>query len=120
MIFRSQGKLITVHGRKIAVNALRDEDEADKILAWLQREINDAWENRNGIEPSFEGAPKPKLIEILKLMPKTNCREFGEPTCMVFAARMAEGVKLTHDCPALGTENRLHLEEYMSQFKFDI
>ena len=120
VIFRSQGKLITVHGRKIAVNALRDEDEADKILAWLQREINDAWENRNGIEPSFEGAPKPKLIEILKLMPKTNCREFGEPTCMVFAARMAEGVKLTHDCPALGTENRLHLEEYMSQFKFDI
>ena len=60
VIFRSQGKLITVHGCKIAINALKDEDEADKILAWLQREINDAWENRNGIEPSYEGAPKPE------------------------------------------------------------
>jgi ArsR family metal-binding transcriptional regulator len=119
VIFRSQGKFITVHGRKIAINALRDETEADKILAWLQREINDAWENRNEIEPSYEGAPKPKLIEILKLLPRTNCRECGEPTCMVFAARMAEGVKGTGDCPPLGDENHGRLAEYMSQFKFD-
>jgi len=64
--------------------------------------------------------PKPKLIEILKLLPRTNCKECGEPTCMVFATRMAEGVKVPQDCPPLGTENKLHLEEYMSQFKFDI
>ena len=120
LILRSQGKLITVHRRKIAVNALRNEAEADKILAWLQREINDAWENRNGIEPSYEGAPKPKLIEILKLLPKTNCKECGEPTCMVFAARMAEGVKAPQDCMSLATEYKLYLEEYMGQFKFDI
>jgi ArsR family metal-binding transcriptional regulator len=120
VIFRSQGKFITVHGRKIAINALRDEGEADRILAWLQREINDAWESRNGIEPSYEGAPKPKLIEILKLLPKTNCKQCGEPTCMVFAARMAEGAKGPEDCPPLGAEYKLRLVEYMSHSKFDI
>ena len=120
VIFRSQGKFITVHGRKIAINALRDEDEADKILTWLQQEINDAWENRNRIEPSYEGAPKPKLIEILKLLPKTNCKECGEPTCMVFAARMAEGAKAFEDCPPLGVDKKQRLAEYMSQFRFDI
>ena len=36
VIFRSQGKLITVHGNKIAINALRDEAETDKILKWLK------------------------------------------------------------------------------------
>lgn len=120
VIFRSGGKFITVHGRKIAINALRDEAEADRILDWLKREINDAWENRESIEPSYEGTPKPKLIEILKLLPRTNCKECGEPTCMVFAARMAEGVKGLEDCPPLGAENRQRLAEYMSQFKFDI
>jgi ArsR family metal-binding transcriptional regulator len=120
VIFRSQGKLITVHGRKIAINALKDENEADKILAWLQREINAAWESRNGIEPSYEGAPKPKLIEILKLLPKTNCRQCGLPTCMVFAARMTEGVKNTDDCIPMGSANKQRLAEYMRQFKFDI
>jgi ArsR family metal-binding transcriptional regulator len=120
VIFRSQGKFITVHGRKIAINALRDSNEADKILTWLQREINEAWENRNRVEPSYEGTPKPKLIEILKLLPRTNCKECGGPTCMVFAARMAEGVKLPQDCPPLGSENKRKLEEYMIKFKFDI
>jgi ArsR family metal-binding transcriptional regulator len=120
VIFRSQGKLITVHDRKIAINALRDENEADKILAWLQREINDAWQNRNGIEPSYEGAPKPKLIEILKLLPKTNCKECGETTCMVFAVRMAEGAKDPADCPPMDAGEKHRLQEYMSQFKFDI
>ena len=119
VIFRSQGKLITVHGNKIAINALRDEAEADKILEWLKREINAAWVNRERIEPSYEGAPKPKLIEILKLLPRTNCRDCGMPTCMVFAARMAEGVKIPEECPPLGADNKQRLEEYMRKFKFD-
>jgi ArsR family metal-binding transcriptional regulator len=119
VIFRSQGKLITVHGTKIAVNALRDEAEADKILKWLKREINDAWANRERIVPSYEGAPKPKVIEILKLLPRTNCRDCGMPTCMVFAARMAEGIKGVEDCPGLGQENRAKLENFMGQFNLD-
>ena len=119
VIFRSQGKLITVHADKIAINALRDAIEAEKILEWLRREINAAWENRAEIQPCYEGAPKPKVIEILKLLPKTNCRECGEPTCMVFAARVAEGAKGSNNCPALGTENKQRLEEYMSQFKLE-
>ena len=120
VIFRSQGKLITVHGNKIAINALRDETEADKILEWLKREINEVWENRTDIHPSCEGAPKPKVIEILKLLPKTNCKECGEPTCMVFAARMAEGVKGSKDCLPLNAEKARQLEEYISLFIFDI
>jgi ArsR family metal-binding transcriptional regulator len=117
VIFRSQGKLITVHGTKIAINALRDEAEADKILEWLKREINEVWENRDNIQPSCEGAPKPKVIEILKLLPRTNCKECGAPTCMVFAARMAEGAKNPEDCPPLGADNKQRLEKYMSKFK---
>jgi ArsR family metal-binding transcriptional regulator len=120
VILRSQGKLITVHGNKIAINALKDDAEADKILAWLKREINAAWENRENIVPSYEGAPKPKLIEILKLLPKTNCKECGEPTCMVFAVRMAEGVKGSDDCQPICTGNKQRLENYMRQFKFDV
>jgi len=42
------------------------------------------------------------------------------PTCMVFAARMAEGVKGVEDCPGLSQENRAKLENYMEQFTFDV
>jgi len=114
------GKIITVHSREIAVNALKDEEEADKILEWLKREINEAWENRDQIEPSYEGVPKPKILEILKLLPKTNCRECGEPTCTVLAARIAEGVKGPEDCLPLTEEKRLELNEYMERFPLDL
>ena len=119
VIFRSQGKLITVQGNKIAINALREEAEADKILEWLKREINETWENRSAIQPSYEGAPKPKVIEILKLLPKTNCQECGLPTCMVYATRVAKGVKGPNDCPPLEPEKMLRLEEYLNQFAFE-
>jgi ArsR family metal-binding transcriptional regulator len=115
--FKAQGKIITVHPREIAVNALRDEDEADKIIQWLVREINEAWEKRNDITPSYEGSPKPKVLEILKLLPKTNCHECGRPTCMVFSTLVAQGVKGAEDCPHLGEDNKKALDHYMSQFQ---
>ena len=49
--FKNNGRLITVHPDKIAVNALKDEDEADRILEWLKREINETWDNRAEIIP---------------------------------------------------------------------
>jgi ArsR family metal-binding transcriptional regulator len=114
--FKVHGKLITVHGRKIAINALKDEEQARKIVEWLKREINSAWEERDKIVPSYKGAPRPQMIEILKLLPKTNCRECGEATCMVFAARVIEGAKGVEDCPFLDQEHRQKLGDYLSRF----
>ncbi len=116
--FKVHGKLITVHPRKIAVNALKDKPEAEKILSWLKREINDVWARRHEIKPSYESAPKPIILEIFKLLPKSNCGECREPTCLVFATRVAEGVKDQDDCPSLESQNRKKLMEYLSRFKW--
>ena len=114
--FKLHGKLLTVHGQKIAVNALKDEVEARKIVEWLKREINDAWEKRDDITPRYEGMPRPQVIQILKCLPKTNCRECGEPTCMVFATRVAEGVKGSDDCSPLAPAAKAELDAYMQPF----
>ena len=45
LTLRVHGKLITLHAHEIFVNALNDEEEAEKILGWLKKEINEAWEN---------------------------------------------------------------------------
>ncbi|MEW6263299.1 MAG: (Fe-S)-binding protein [Thermodesulfobacteriota bacterium] len=117
--FKIHGRLITVHGDRIAVNALKDEEEADKILEWLKREINVAWENRESITPSYESAPRPQAMEILKLLPRTNCRACGRPTCLVFAAQAVEGVTGADDCPPLVEDKREKLLKYLAGFRFD-
>ena len=118
VMFQINGRLIAVHPRKIAINALKNEAEADKILEWLVREINETWEKRHEIEPSDGVSEKPKLIEVLKLLPKTNCRECGQPTCMVFASLVVQGVKGSNDCPRLDATNRRLLDNYLMKFEF--
>jgi len=117
--FQVYGKIITVHPREIAVNALKDEEEADKILQWLQREINAAWERRAEIRPKYDGMPKPKILELLKLLPKANCRECAQPTCMVFATLVAQGIKGPDDCPRIKEQDNHKLRQYMARFHLD-
>jgi ArsR family metal-binding transcriptional regulator len=117
--FKTQGKLITVHARKIAVNALGDEAEAHHIIEWLKKEINDAWENRQNIVPKYDGKAKPLILDIYKLLPRTNCRKCGQPTCMMFASLATEGIKGHEDCPELTGERASGLKDYLSRFIFD-
>ncbi len=114
--FKAHGKLITVHSRKIAVNASKDEVEARKIVEWLRNEVNNAWENRTDMEPCTESSPPPQVIEVLKLLPKTNCRQCDEPSCMVFATRVVEGAKGLDACEPMESEQHQKLEHYMSGF----
>lgn len=114
--FRASGKLITVYGSKIAVNALRDAEEASKIIEWIQREINAVWDQRHTIEPSCQSAPDINLVEVLKHLPKTNCGQCGEATCMVFAVRVAEGAKIPAQCPEITPDAKEAIESYMARF----
>jgi len=118
LMLQVHGRLIALHPKKIAINALQDEEEADKILEWLKREINETWEKRDEITPSYGVAPKPKPIEILKLLPKSNCKECGQPTCIVFASLVIQGVKDAQDCPQITEGKRQLLDEYLNRFSF--
>ena len=86
---------------------------------WLENEINETWDKRDRLTPSYEGQAKPRVLEILKLLPQTNCRDCGQPTCLVFAVRVTEGVKGPDDCPGLSGENKDNLKEYLSPFRWD-
>ncbi len=119
VMFHHHGRIIKVGAEEIAINALKDEEEADRVLEWLKTEINQAWENRDTIIPCYSGKVKPKLFEILKFLPKTNCKKCGQPTCMVFAAQVAEGGRGIESCPDLAGESRKKLGAYLSGFEFE-
>jgi CO dehydrogenase/acetyl-CoA synthase gamma subunit (corrinoid Fe-S protein) len=63
-----------------------DYEEEDLLLAPSVANLGSGWES------------------YLKLLPKTSSRDCGEPKCMVFAARIAEGAKGPEDCQALKEE----------------
>lgn len=53
----------------------------------------------------------PSGIEILKLLPKTNCKDCGQPTCLAFAMNLASGKVELDACPHISDEGREALSE---------
>lgn len=113
VMFHHHGRIIKVGAREIAINALKDEQEADRILKWMMTEINKCWEDRANINPCYTGKTKPKLMEILRRLPKTNCKKCSQPTCMAFAAQVMEGGRDANHCQELSSENHTKLSEYL-------
>ena len=50
-------------------------------------------------------------IQIFKLLPKTNCKECGVPTCLAFAMNLASGKAELDACPYVSDEAREQLSE---------
>lgn len=53
-------------------------------------------------------------LQIYKLLPKTNCKECGFPTCMAFAMKLAAKQAELSACPYVSEEAKAQLEEASS------
>jgi ArsR family metal-binding transcriptional regulator len=80
---------------------VEDRDNAEKELKGLIDLVNRTWERRAEITPSTETRQRPTPMAIYKLLPNTNCKECGEPTCYSFALKLAAAQKKLADCPPL-------------------
>ena len=50
-------------------------------------------------------------IQIFKLLPKTNCKECGVPTCLAFAMNLASGKAELDSCPYVSEDAKAQLAE---------
>jgi ArsR family metal-binding transcriptional regulator len=116
----SQGKWITLHRRRIAIRGCRDMEEAHALLKWIQGQINEVYERREEITPRYTGQAGLKVMDILKLLPMTNCKVCGYATCMAYAAALREGEISLNDCPPLREEKHREkwgkLQAYLESF----
>ncbi len=75
---------------------------------------------RGEITPRYISQAGLKVLEILKLLPRTNCRACGYATCMAYAAALREGEISLDDCPLpreeTPRERRQQLQAYLESF----
>ena len=50
-----------------------------------------------------------KALDIFKLLPKTNCKKCGCPTCLAFAMKLAQKQTSLDDCPDVSDEAKAEL-----------
>jgi ArsR family metal-binding transcriptional regulator len=117
VLFKMDGRIVVVRPREIAINSVKDASDAEETVEWLKGKINEAWEKRASIEPLFQATPRPVVMDILRLLGQTNCGSCGEPSCVVFALQLAEGLKEPEDCPILDEELRERVKDYLALFE---
>jgi ArsR family metal-binding transcriptional regulator len=97
-------KLITLHANHITLIKIDDEKEAEAILNWVQNLVNETYQNRDNIQPDYTMRQEFKPTDIIKLLPGTNCKKCGFPTCLSFAFKLIKkGVRIGK-CPPLSSD----------------
>ena len=85
---------------EIDIVPAEDRETAVKLCDDIVARVNDTWARRSEITPDFRGkAAPPNVLEILKLLPGTNCKNCGYATCMAFAAALSQGKANLSECP---------------------
>lgn len=101
LTWKKGGHNIAFHAYEIATSNVEDRLAAIKELNGLIALVNRTWERRAEITPDYELHQRPAPMAIYKLLPQTNCRECGEPTCFSFALKLAASQRSIGDCPAI-------------------
>jgi len=98
---KKEHRLITVYPHRVSIAKADDEGDAKATLRWLQDMINQTWEKRDQIVPSYESHQVLRPLDAYGLLPKTNCKQCGEMTCLAFAVALLQGSRSVDDCPPL-------------------
>ncbi len=101
LTWKKAGHNAAFHPYEIAVSNAVDRDGAQKELDGLIALVNRTWERRSEITPSVEVCRRPTMMDVYKLLPQTNCKQCGQPTCYTFALKLVVSQKKLDDCPPL-------------------
>jgi ArsR family metal-binding transcriptional regulator len=88
LTFTRGHRIICLHSRLITGAKTEDVEDARAVLDWLMELINTTWARRDDIAPSYERREQLTPVDIYKLLPRTNCRRCGLPTCLAFAVEL--------------------------------
>ncbi len=99
--FMKKATLVSIYPDRLLAAKVEDENAAVLLLEWIRDLINDTDKNRDSIEPSYEQTVRLNPIELYRLLPRTNCKDCGELTCLAFAVKVLSADKVITDCAPL-------------------
>lgn len=124
LTFKLEGKGIAMYPRKVTVTRLRDREEAVQVLDKLKDLINQTYESRKNIQPCYKKGIELRYLDVFKLLPGTNCKECGQPTCLAFATMLVRQEAGIGQCSPLFSgrfeEKKMKLLEMLKNAGYEV
>jgi len=112
IVWKDGGRKYALRPRELAVSLILERKQAEELVEEAVEMINGVWRRREEITPDATVRNPPKVLDILRCLPRTNCGECDMPSCMAFATALAEGDRAVEECPYLcGEEYAESLEK---------
>lgn len=98
LTWKKGGHTVAFHAHELGASNVADRAAAEKEVKGLIALVNRTWEERDQVEPDYATHQRPTPMAVVKLLPQTNCRVCGEPTCFTFALKLVAGQHALDDC----------------------
>ena len=97
--FTLNGFGCSLYTDRVAAGSFEDREQALEFVIQLIDFLNDIFSKKDSLRPDHKKYRHQPVLEIFKLLPRTNCQECGFPTCMAFAAALSNRQVAPEQCP---------------------
>lgn len=104
LTYRFEDHAVALKARQITISNLPDRDTATIQMEKIIAEINKIWMDRDNLTPLHTPRIRLVAMEIYQLLPQTNCKLCGQPSCFAFASKLTVGEAAVGDCTPLFEE----------------
>jgi ArsR family metal-binding transcriptional regulator len=87
----SNRKRYAFRPHEIQLGMVADPSDVSGIIEEVVDLVNRIWNDRDSIKPNLTERKIPPVFELYQMLPRTNCKECGYPTCLAFAADLRTG-----------------------------
>jgi ArsR family metal-binding transcriptional regulator len=101
LTFRRKPGFITLESQKIYITQVKDSSEGLILLEAVKDAINVVWEKREELSAVTVRKRAPQHLDVWELLPRTNCKQCGEPTCLAFAVGLIMQKRQLEECRPL-------------------
>jgi len=102
--FSKEGRMVNIYSHKVAIAKVDEIVDAWQTLSYIKGLINDTYNNKDSIVPNYERKVRATALEIYGWLPKTNCKQCNETTCLAFAVKLLLGEQNIANCKPLFTK----------------
>lgn len=105
LTFQMEDRAVALKENEVTISNLPDRDSATIELEKVLGEINRIWMDRENLTPLHTARKRLVAMEIYQLLPQTNCKLCGQPTCFAFASKVTVGEAEVSACTPLFDED---------------
>jgi ArsR family metal-binding transcriptional regulator len=98
LTFRRPRGFMTLYPDKVYITQLADSEEGLELFKALVEAVNATWEKRAELAAMTAPRRAPRHLDLWELLPRTNCGQCGEATCLAFAVGLIQRTRSLAEC----------------------